>query len=85
MHHRVNGLPSLRQAQDKLKLRMTVPISIDNTHINLLKINKMKRNVENKIQIPKNAIHEGINSGIAKDFNAEKHLQILKVRMKSNH
>ncbi|WP_257790667.1 hypothetical protein [Chryseobacterium camelliae] len=38
----------------------------------------MKRNVENKIQILKDAIQEGINSGIAKDFNAEKHLQILK-------
>ncbi|MCJ8155732.1 hypothetical protein MKJ01_18410 [Chryseobacterium sp. SSA4.19] len=45
----------------------------------------MKRSAENKIQILKDAIQEGINSGIAKDFNAEKQLQILKVRMKSNH
>lgn len=45
----------------------------------------MKQTTENKIQILKNAIQEGINSGIAKDFKAEKHLQILKVRMKSNH
>lgn len=44
----------------------------------------MKRSEENKIQTLKNAIQEGINSGIAKDFNAEKHLQILKIRMKSN-
>lgn len=45
----------------------------------------MKRSAENKIQILKNAIQKGIDSGIAKDFDAEKHLQILKVRMKSNH
>lgn len=45
----------------------------------------MKQTTENKIQILKNAIQEGIDSGIAKDCNAGKHLQMLKVRMKSNH
>jgi antitoxin ParD1/3/4 len=58
-------------------------VSIDNNHTKPIK-NKMKQTTENKIQILKNAIQEGINSGIAKDFNAEKYLQILKIRMKSN-
>ena len=39
---------------------------------------------ENKIQILKNAIQEGIDSGIAEDFNPKKHLQALKTRLKSN-
>ena len=39
---------------------------------------------ENKIQILKNAIQEGINSGIAKDFNPQKHLELLKVKIKNN-
>lgn len=39
---------------------------------------------ENKIQILKNAIQEGIDSGIAKDFDPKKHLESLKVKMKSN-
>lgn len=38
---------------------------------------------ENKIQALKNAIQEGIESGIAKDFDAHKHLGSLKAR-KSN-
>ena len=39
---------------------------------------------ENKIQILKNAIQEGIDSGIAEDFNPKKHLEDLKTRLKSN-
>lgn len=39
---------------------------------------------ENKIQILKNAIQEGIDSGIAEDFNPKKHLESLKTRLKSN-
>ena len=39
---------------------------------------------ENKIQILKNAIQEGIDSGIAKDFDPKKHLESLKAKMKSN-
>ena len=39
---------------------------------------------ENKIQILKNAIQEGIDSGIAKDFDSKKHLESLKAKMKSN-
>lgn len=33
---------------------------------------------ENKVQALKNAIQEGINSGIAENFDAKKHLEILK-------
>lgn len=39
---------------------------------------------ENKIEILKNAIQEGIESGIAKDFDPKKHLETLKVKMKKN-
>ena len=39
---------------------------------------------ENKIQILKNAIQEGIESGIAKDFNPKKHLESLKAIMNNN-
>lgn len=39
---------------------------------------------ENKIEILKNAIQEGVNSGIAKDFNPQKHLESLKVKIKNN-
>lgn len=39
---------------------------------------------ENKVQILKNAIQEGIESGIAKDFNPIKHLETLKATMKNN-
>ena len=39
---------------------------------------------ENKIQILKNAIQEGIDSGIANDFNPKKHLELLKAKMKNN-
>ncbi|MHC5354827.1 type II toxin-antitoxin system ParD family antitoxin [Myroides sp. LJL115] len=39
---------------------------------------------ENKVQILKNAIQEGIESGIAQDFNPIKHLESLKAKMKNN-
>ena len=39
---------------------------------------------ENKVQILKNAILEGIESGIAKDFNPKSHLESLKAKMKNN-
>ncbi|WP_263603065.1 type II toxin-antitoxin system ParD family antitoxin [Chryseobacterium sp. PET-29] len=39
---------------------------------------------ENKIQMLKNAIEEGISSGIAHDFNAEKHLELMKFNLKKN-
>jgi len=45
----------------------------------------MKHTTENKIQILKDAIHKGIDSGIAKDFNAGKHLQSLKDKMKNSN
>ena len=39
---------------------------------------------ESKIIALKNAIQEGIDSGIAYDFNPEKHLQELKARKRNN-
>ena len=39
---------------------------------------------ENKVQILKNAIQEGIDSGIAVDFNPKQHLESLKAKMRSN-
>jgi len=39
---------------------------------------------ENKIQLLKSAIEEGINSGIAKDFNPTEHLEFLKAKIKNN-
>ena len=39
---------------------------------------------ENKIQILKNAIQEGIDSGIAHNFDFEKNLRKLKARRKAN-
>ncbi|MCF7567237.1 type II toxin-antitoxin system ParD family antitoxin [Sabulilitoribacter arenilitoris] len=39
---------------------------------------------ENKVIALKNAIQEGINSGIAHDFDAKKHLESLKARKNSN-
>ena len=38
---------------------------------------------ENKLQFLKNAIKEGIESGIAKDFETENHLASLKAKMKN--
>ena len=39
---------------------------------------------ENRIVALKKEIQEGMDSGIAKDFNAKKHLQSLKARKKTN-
>ncbi|MEA5406025.1 type II toxin-antitoxin system ParD family antitoxin [Arcicella sp. DC2W] len=39
---------------------------------------------ENKTQILKNAIQEGIDSGIAKNFDAKKHLETLKANKRKN-
>ncbi|MFV0555418.1 MAG: type II toxin-antitoxin system ParD family antitoxin [Mangrovibacterium sp.] len=39
---------------------------------------------ENSVIALRNAIQEGIDSGIAHDFDPEKHLQELKIRRKSN-
>ncbi|MGU3373985.1 type II toxin-antitoxin system ParD family antitoxin [Chryseobacterium sp. M5A1_1a] len=36
---------------------------------------------ENKIQLLKNSIQEGIESGTATHFNSEKHLELLKAKM----
>lgn len=45
----------------------------------------MKQTTENKIQILKNEIQKGIDSGIAKDFDAERHLQSLKDKAKKSN
>jgi antitoxin ParD1/3/4 len=39
---------------------------------------------EDKILLLRKAIKEGINSGVAKDYNPKKHLAYLKNRKKSN-
>ena len=39
---------------------------------------------ENRIQALKNAIQEGIDSGVAKNFNPKRHLQLLKADKKKN-
>jgi antitoxin ParD1/3/4 len=39
---------------------------------------------ENKIQALKNAIEEGIHSGLAKNFDAKKHLANLKAAKRKN-
>ncbi|MEY2829629.1 MAG: hypothetical protein RIQ33_1487 [Bacteroidota bacterium] len=39
---------------------------------------------ENKIKVLKLSIREGIDSGIAKNFDAKKHLQKLKANRKKN-
>ncbi len=39
---------------------------------------------ESKVVALRNAIQEGINSGIAHDFDSEKNLQELKARVKNN-
>ncbi len=39
---------------------------------------------ENKILLLKEAIQEGIDSGIAEDFNPETHLKALKAKKNSN-
>ncbi len=37
---------------------------------------------ESRFAVLKNAIQEGIDSGIAKDFDAKKHLKVLRERKK---
>ena len=39
---------------------------------------------ENRIKVLKNAIQEGIDSGISKNFNPKKHLILLKANKKKN-
>ena len=39
---------------------------------------------ENKITALKKAIHEGMDSGIAKNFNPKKHLETLKANKRKN-
>ena len=39
---------------------------------------------EDKIQLLKNSIQEGIDSGIAVDFDSKRHLETLKAKMKNN-
>ena len=39
---------------------------------------------ENRIQALKNAIQEGIDSGVAKTFNPKRHLQLLKANKRKN-
>lgn len=39
---------------------------------------------ENRAKILKNAIQEGIESGVAKDFDAKKHLETLKANKRKN-
>jgi len=39
---------------------------------------------ENKIAALKTAIQEGVNSGIARNFDPKKHLESLKARKKRN-
>lgn len=39
---------------------------------------------EDKILLLKNSIQEGIDSGIAEDFDAKKHLETLKAKIKNN-
>jgi antitoxin ParD1/3/4 len=45
---------------------------------------RLLENEESKAIALKNAIQEGIDSGIAHDFDPEKHLQELKARQKNN-
>ena len=45
---------------------------------------RLLENEESKVLAIKNAIQEGINSGIAHDFDPDKHLQELKAKRKKN-
>ena len=45
---------------------------------------RLLENEENKVTALRNAIQEGIDSGMALDFDPEKHLQELKARHKNN-
>ena len=39
---------------------------------------------ENRVQALKNAIEEGLDSGMAENFNAKKHLDMLRANKKKN-
>jgi len=39
---------------------------------------------ENKIKVLKKCLQEGIDSGIAENFNPEKHLELLKAKKKND-
>lgn len=39
---------------------------------------------ESKVAALKNAVHEGINSGMAPDFDPQKHLESLKAQRRQN-
>ena len=45
---------------------------------------RLLENEESKVIVLRNAIQEGIDSGIAHDYDPEKHLQELKARHKKN-
>ncbi len=45
---------------------------------------RLLENEEAKVVALRNAIQEGINSGIAHDFDAKKNLKELKLRVKNN-
>jgi antitoxin ParD1/3/4 len=45
---------------------------------------RLLENEESKVIALRNAIQQGIDSGIAHDFDPEKHLQKLKVKRKSS-
>lgn len=45
---------------------------------------RLLENEENKVVTLRNAIQEGIDSGIAHDFNPEQHLKELKAKHKKN-
>lgn len=45
---------------------------------------RLLENEENKVIALRNAIQEGIDSGIAHDFDPDKHLQELKAKRKKN-
>lgn len=39
---------------------------------------------ENRVQLLKNAIQEGMDSGLAQNFDANKHLELLKANKQKN-
>ena len=45
---------------------------------------RMLEEEEDKILALRNAIQEGMNSGVAKDFDPKKHLELLKSKKKAN-
>jgi len=45
--------------------------------------NHLSEEEKSRIRVLKNAIQEGINSGIAENFNPQKHLESLKANKKN--